>query len=97
MRNSPYTKPLIWNFNATELLDIPIKDTRKALQLRKMLKNLRQEEIGLSYDQNIVCSDNPNISNKVKKSGKIGQDQKFLESIFANFLTAPSRHLPAQS
>ena len=37
-----------------------------------MLQSLK--EIGLSYDQNFVCSDNPglNIWNRIEKSSKIG-------------------------
>ena len=54
-----------------------------------MSRNSNLKETGPSYDQKVVCADNPgqNIWNKVKKFSKIGQDFKNLLSNFACFLT----------
>ena len=57
--NIAYTKSLIWNFNATGLLNICIKDWTKPFRLEKSVKNVSLEETVLSHNQNIVCSDNP--------------------------------------
>ena len=53
-------------------------------------KNHILKEIGPSYNQNFVPSDNPgqNISHKVKKSTKIGRQFKNLLSNFACFSKA---------
>ena len=55
-----------------------------------MLKNESSKKTVSSYDQRFVWSDNPgqNISNKIEKSSKTGQDKKSLISTFAYFLTA---------
>ena len=43
MKNSAYTKPLIWNFNATGLFYIFVKVHRNALELKKNVKKLELE------------------------------------------------------
>ena len=60
----------IWNFNATELLDILINDRRKALQFCKKSK------LGRVMTKNIIVqkTHGQNIWIEVKKSRKIGQD-----------------------
>ena len=50
-----------------------------------MFKNSSLKEIGPTYDQKFVCTDNTgqNIWHKVNKSSKIGQDFKnLLSSVF---------------
>ena len=65
---SGQTKSLNWNFSATRLLYILIKDWETALNLWIKPKSLRLDETGTSYDQKLICSWNPgqSIGNKYK-------------------------------
>ena len=83
----------IWTFNATDLLNILLKDSRNAFKIATMLKNECLKKTGPSYDQKFVFSDNPgqNIWNKIEKSSKPGQDNKSLISTFAWFLAATAK------
>ena len=79
----------IWNFNATELLDILINDRRKALQFCKRSK------LGRVMTKNIIVqkTHGQNIWIEVKKSGKIGQDLGKLWYLFLHtfWLLLPTR------
>ena len=54
MQNNAYKKQLIWNFNATELLDIFLRTDEYLCSYGK-LKKRSLEGTGSSYDQKFVC------------------------------------------
>ena len=58
MENSSFTEPLNLEFYFS-LFIFPLKVREMLWSYRKMLKNWTSEDIGVSYEQNFACTDNP--------------------------------------
>ena len=75
----------IWNFHATRFVYISMKSLTIPSRLLKMLRYWDLKETKKSYEQRSGLSDNQwqNVFAKVRKSNKIGIDQRTSISAFA--------------